>query len=146
MLFPHVSVRFVERIKHINWSTLIFVVIFFKAFTSFTLETLSIMIIVFILMISDILYLIDILLGLYSKTEGRCTGIIQKEKDRNGQKKIYYEIYVTDVVNKRELKFKLYKYCNYNEEDYLKVIHGGLSKKVIKVDPDNFCNFFKDYL
>ena len=83
-------------------------------------------------------------MGLYSETEGKCTGIILKERKINGERKIYYEIYVTDVVNKRELKFKVYKYCNYNEGDYIKLIHGGLSKKVIKVNHDNPCKFFRE--
>ena len=134
MLFPHVSVSLGERIKHINWFILIFILIFFKSFTSFTSEILPMMIIIFILILSEILYFIDVLLGLYSETEGKCTGIVLKERKRNGQRKIYYEVYVTDVVNKRELKFKVYKYCNYNEGDSLKLIHGGLSKKVIKVN------------
>lgn len=142
MLFPHVSVSLGERVKHINWFILIFILIFFKSFTSFTSEILPMMIIIFILILSEILYFIDVLLGLYSETEGKCTGIVLKERKRNGQRKIYYEVYVTDVVNKRELKFKVYKYCNYNEGDSLKLIHGGLSKKVIKVNSDKLCNFF----
>lgn len=144
MIFPRVSVSFSERIKHINWFIIIFILIFFKSFTSFTSEILPMMIIIFILMISEILYFIDVLLGLYSETEGKCTGIVLKETNRNGKRKIYYEVYVTDVVNKRELKFKVYKYCNYNEGDSLKLIHGGLSKKVIKVNSNNLSNFFRD--
>ena len=146
MISPHVSVRFIERIKHINWPILIFIIILFKAFTSFKSEAFPIIIIIFILIISDILYLIDVMLGLYSKTEGICTGVVKKERDGSGKKRIYYEIYVTDAINKRELKFKVYKHCNYNEGDNIEVIHGGLSKKVIKVEPDNFCNLFRDYL
>lgn len=146
MIFPHVYVSLGERIKHINWFILIFILILFKGFGSFTSEILPMMIIIFILMLSEILYFIDVLLGLYSETEGKCTGIVLKERNRRGRRQIYYEVYVTDVINKRELKFKVYKYCNYNEGDDIKLIHGGLSKKVIKVNNDKFCNFFRYYL
>ena len=146
MIFPHVYVSLGERIKHINWFILIFILILFKGFGSFTSEILPMMIIIFILMLSEILYFIDVLLGLYSETEGKCTGIVLKERNRRGRRQIYYEVYVTDVINKRELKFKVYKYCNYNEEDDIKLIHGGLSKKVIKVNNDKLCNFFRYYL
>lgn len=146
MIFPHVYVSLGERIKHINWFILIFILILFKGFASFTSEILPMMIIIFILMLSEILYFIDVLLGLYSETEGKCTGIVLKERNRRGRRQIYYEVYVTDVINKRELKFKVYKYCNYNEGDDIKLIHGGLSKKVIKVNNDKLCNFFRYYL
>ena len=146
MIFPHVYVSLGERIKHINWFILIFMLILFKGFGSFTSEILPMMIIIFILMLSEILYFIDVLLGLYSETEGKCTGIVLKERNRRGRRQIYYEVYVTDVINKRELKFKVYKYCNYNEGDDIKLIHGGLSKKVIKVNNDKLCNFFRYYL
>ena len=146
MIFPHVYVSLGERIKHINWFILIFILILFKGFGSFTSEILPMMIIIFILMLSEILYFIDVLLGLYSETEGKCTGIVLKERNRRGRRQIYYEVYVTDVINKRELKFKVYKYCNYNEGDDIKLIHGGLSKKVIKVNNDQLCNFFRYYL
>ena len=146
MIFPHVYVSLGERIKHINWFILIFILILFKGFGSFTSEILPMMIIIFILMLSEILYFIDVLLGLYSETEGKCTGIVLKERNRRGRRQIYYEVYVTDVINKRELKFKVYKYCNYNEGDDIKLIHGGLSKKVIKVNNDKLCNFFRYYL
>lgn len=146
MIFPHVYVSLGERIKHINWFILIFILILFKGFGSFTSEILPMMIIIFILMLSEILYFIDVLLGLYSETEGKCTVIVLKERNRRGRRQIYYEVYVTDVINKRELKFKVYKYCNYNEGDDIKLIHGGLSKKVIKVNNDKLCNFFRYYL
>ena len=146
MIFPHVYVSLGERIKHINWFILIFILILFRGFGSFTSEILPMMIIIFILMLSEILYFIDVLLGLYSETEGKCTGIVLKERNRRGRRQIYYEVYVTDVINKRELKFKVYKYCNYNEGDDIKLIHGGLSKKVIKVNNDKLCNFFRYYL
>jgi len=146
MIFPHVYVSLGERIKHINWFILIFILILFKGFGSFTSEILPMMIIIFILMLSEILYFIDVLLGLYSEIEGKCTGIVLKERNRRGRRQIYYEVYVTDVINKRELKFKVYKYCNYNEGDDIKLIHGGLSKKVIKVNNDKLCNFFRYYL
>lgn len=130
MLSPHVSVSFGERIKHINWFVLIFVVPLVK---SFTLEALPMLIIVSTLMLSDILYFIDAIFGLYSETEGICTGIVEKERGGEGSpRERYYEVYVTDVVNRREIKFKVDNYFSYREGDSIKLIHGGLSKKVIK--------------
>ncbi|WP_411167441.1 hypothetical protein ACH36K_09750 [Clostridium sp. MB05] len=127
MLVPHVSVSFTERIKHINWIGLIFILPFLG---DFRLVYIPMMVIAFIFIISDTLYFVDAILGLYTETEGICTGIVMKEGNRG--RSIYYEVYVTDFSNKREIKFRVYDYCNYNEYDVVKLTHGGLSKKVIE--------------
>ena len=136
MLTPHVSVRFNERINNINWFSIIVIAPFFKGFT---LETVPIMLIIFILSISDILYFVDVIFGLYTETEGTCTGIIMKQSSSRSSRyrRIYYEVYVTDFLNKREVKFRVDDYCYHNEGDVIKVIHGGLSKKVIETKVSN---------
>lgn len=127
MLVPHVSVSFIERIKHIDWIGLIFILPFLSGFR---LVYLPMMIIALMFTISDILYFVDAIFGLYTETEGICTGVIRQQGSR-GSRRIYYDIYVTDFSNKREIKFRLYDYCNYNDYDVIKLIHGGISKKVI---------------
>lgn len=132
MLLPHVSVSFSERVKHIDWIALIFVLPLFR---DFTIEAIPILIIILAFSISDIVYFLDVFFGIYTETEGTCTGIVMKESSRRSGRvtRIYYEVYVTDFLNKREIKFRIYDYCFYNEGDTLKVIHGGLSKKVLDV-------------
>lgn len=132
MLVPHVSVSSTERIKHINWiglMTLILLII------NFRLDPIYMMgfTIFIIFLISDVLYLLDFIFGLYTETEGICTGVLMKQKLK-GPRRIYYEVYVTDFSNKREIKFTVFDYCNYNEQDVIKIIHGGLSKIVINVN------------
>lgn len=126
MIHPHVSVSFIERIKHIDWIVLIFILPFSG---KFRLEYIPAVVIAFIFIISDVLYFIDAIWGLYTDTKGICTGVVMKS-GRRGRRN-YYEVFVTDFENKRELKFRVYDYCNYNENDVLQLIHGGLSKKVI---------------
>lgn len=129
MLVPHVSVSFSERVRHINWFSIIFILLFTKDFTT---EGIPMLIIILVFLISDIIYILDMFFGLYTETEGICTGIIMKERGKRSRR-IYYEVYVTDFFNKREIKFKVDDYCGYNEGDGLKLIHGGLSKKVVEV-------------
>ena len=71
MIVPHVSVSFTERIKHMNLLTLIFIL---PLFSDFNLIAVPIMIIIFMFTISDVLYFIDAIFGLYAETEGICTG------------------------------------------------------------------------
>ena len=127
MILPHVSVSFTERIKHIDLIGLIFMLPFLG---DFRLVYIPMMVIASIFIIPDILYFVDAILGLYTETEGICTGIIMKIGSRG--RRGYHEGYVTDFLNKREIKFRVYDYCNYNENDIIKIIHGGLSKKVIE--------------
>ena len=129
MLVPHVSVSFSERVRHINWFSIIFILLFTK---DFTIQGIPMLIIILVFLISDIIYILDMFFGLYTETEGICTGIIMKERGKRSRR-IYYEVYVTDFFNKREIKFKVDDYCGYNEGDGLKLIHGGLSKKVVEV-------------
>lgn len=129
MLVPHVSVSFSERVRHINWFSIIFIFLFTK---DFTVQGIPMLIIILVFLISDIIYILDMFFGLYTETEGICTGIIMKERGKRSRR-IYYEVYVTDFFNKREIKFKVDDYCGYNEGDGLKLIHGGLSKKVVEV-------------
>lgn len=127
MITPHVSVSFTERIRNINLIALIFIL---PLFSDFNLVAIPIKIIICMFTISDFLYFIDAILGLYTETEGICTGIVMKETSRPRRR--HFEVYVTDFLNKREIKFRVYDYCNYNEYDVIKLTHGGFSKKVIE--------------
>ena len=127
MLVPHVSISFTERIKHIDWIGLIFILPFSD---EFRLVYIPMMIIASIFIIPEALYFVDAILGLYTETEGICTGIVMKMRSRG--RSGYHEVYVTDFLNKREIKFRVYDYCNYKENDVIKITHGGLSKKVIE--------------
>jgi hypothetical protein len=75
MIIPHISVRFTERIKQINLIGLIFIL---PLFSKFNLVDIPIMIIICMFTILDALYFIDAILGLYTETEGICTGIVMK--------------------------------------------------------------------
>lgn len=131
MLLPHVSVSFGERIKNIDWYLTIFIMVFtYPFFIEFHLEFLPFLAVVVIFLGKNIVYILDVIFGIYTETEGICTGVVMKEKTKGGRR-IYYEIYVTDFEKKREIKFKQYDYCCYSENDLLKLTHGGLSKKVI---------------
>ena len=127
MLVPHVSVNFTERIKYIDLIGLIFILPFLG---EVRLVYIPVMIIASLFIIPDALYFVDAILGLYTETEGICTGVVMKMGSRRSRG--YHEVYVTDFLNKREIKFRVYDYCNYNENDVVKVIHGGFSKRVLK--------------
>lgn len=131
MLLPHVSVSFGERIKNIDWYLTIFIMVFtYPFFIEFHLELLPFLAIVFIFLGKNIVYILDVIFGIYTETEGICTGVVMKEESKGGRR-IFYEIYVTDFEKKREIKFKQYNYCSYSENDPIKLVHGGLSKYVI---------------
>lgn len=129
MLVPHVSVSFNERIKYIDLIGLIFILPFL-GLGEFRLVYIPLIIIFSLFIIPDALYPVDAILGLYTETEGICTGVVMKMGTTRSRG--YHEVYVTDFLNKREIKFRVYDYCNYNENDVVKVIHGGLSKRVLK--------------
>lgn len=131
MILPHVSVSFVERIKSINWYLTIFIVLFiYPLLFEFTVVYLPFLAVVFMFCGKNIVYILDVILGIYTETEGICTGVVMKEKSK-GSRRIYYEIYVTDFEKKREIKFTQYDSCSYSENDPIKLVHGGLSKYVI---------------
>lgn len=63
MLVPHVSVSFSERVRHINWFSIIFILLFTK---DFTIQGIPMLIIILVFLISDIIYILDMFFGLYT--------------------------------------------------------------------------------
>ncbi|MGL5150126.1 MAG: hypothetical protein ACRC7N_06040 [Clostridium sp.] len=126
MATPHVSVPVGKRINNINYYNLIIIGVFFIAIKPNDL--LGIFVFGGISLI-ELFYIADLIFGIFTETEGKCTGVVWKEQSRSHR--TYYEIYVTDFKNRREIKFRVYDYCKYNEGDNIRVIHGGLSKRVI---------------
>ena len=129
MMSPRVSVSIGDRIKNINLFLCIFCGIGISQGV-FNLDNIIFTFILLIISIPEILYFIDIILGTYTETEGECTGVVMKERSKS--RRVYYEIYVTDYENERELKFKEEDYTYCKEGEIIKVIHGGFSKKVIE--------------
>lgn len=98
-----------------------------------------------------LLYLIDMCFGLFIEMNGMCIGKIKKEISKkndldaggglavslDNKRYYYYAVYITDFKKKREIKMLL-KECDFIEEgkEYT-VIHGLLSKRVIKVNGVN---------
>lgn len=125
-IYPHVYVPFKKRLKGIRVFNWIFMLIWILSCKGNIILS-SFIIIVFL---SDILYIIDIVLGLYTKTTGLCTAINSYE--RKGV--IYYTAYITDYENKREIKVKTRDICYISERDMVTVVYSSIGKKVIEVE------------
>ncbi|MGL4991585.1 MAG: hypothetical protein ACRC57_10565 [Sarcina sp.] len=127
ILTPHVSVDFGERLKNVNWF-MVFCIFLIAGRISFDMGDIPILVFLAFIFGKEIIYSLDIILGLYAKTEGVCTGVVE----RSERSRTYYDVYVTDFSNKREIKFKIYDECFFKEQDNIRLIHGSISKKVIK--------------
>lgn len=123
---PHVKVSFKERVKGIRFIYIMFLLIWWRG----SIDFFSILII--LLSSKELIYLLEVPLGLYTKTTGLCTGVV--EKSRSKSNRVYYEVYVTDYENNNEVVFKVDEYCYIKERDTVTIIHGAISKKVIKVE------------
>lgn len=138
MLVPHVSISFNERIKYSGLSIvfLSFALLMGVLLNDPTEMHIRMLVILVILIgFPYILFLVEAIFGLFTKTEGICTRIVIREggvKEPVSYGSVYYEVYVTDFAKKREVNF-IEKYrCKYKEGDVVNVIHGGLTKSVIK--------------
>lgn len=89
ILVPHVSVSFTERIKYIDLIGLIFILPFLG---EVRLVYIPVMIIASLFIIPDALYFVDAILGLYTETEGICTGVVMKMGSTRSRR--YHEVYV----------------------------------------------------
>lgn len=127
ILTPHVSIDFGERLKNVNWF-MMFCIFLVAGRISFNIGEIPILVFLAFIFGKEIIYFIDIILGLYAQTDGVCTGIVE----RSERTRTYYDVYVTDFSNKREIKFKIYDECFFKEQDNIRLIHGSISKKVIK--------------
>lgn len=123
---PHVKVNFKERVKGIQFFSIFLLLIWWRGRFDF------ISILVLLLFIKDLIYLVEVPLGLYTRTTGLCTGVVEKEYSKS--RRVYYTVYITDYEKNNELVFKVDKYCYIKERDTVTVIHGAISKKVINVE------------
>lgn len=88
-----------------------------------------------LVIIPEILCFIEMIFGLYTVTEGICTGVVRKENSKS--RRIYYEVYVSDFEKKRELVIKQYDYCYIRDLDRVIVTHGCFSKRVMDIKTSN---------
>lgn len=130
MLTPYVSVKFDERFKNINWVAVLWAILLLSK-VSFSIDDIHIIVLWWLMFGKDAFYFIDFVFGTYAQTEGICTGVVEKKEGR-GSGRVYYVVYVTDFSNKREFRFKVYDYCNYKNQDNIRLVHGGFSKKIIR--------------
>ena len=141
------KVTFKERFKRFNLvGFLIFLVLCILSIYDWVFIAL-ILVLLGGLLGHPILYLIDMSLGLFIEMRGLCTGKIKKEVNKkhdldtggglsvsvDNKRNYFYSVYITDFKKKREIKMML-KECDFIEEgkEYT-VVHGFLSKRVIKV-------------
>lgn len=124
-VYPRVKVKWEDRIHRIRKYNIFVLVILFLA--RFRLGAYLFLII----FIPDIIYFIEIIFGLYTKTSGICTGII----DVTSSKSIIpvYKVYITNYETEEEITFRVRNYCYVQERDEVVVVHGIISKRAIEV-------------
>lgn len=81
-----------------------------------------------------IITLIENIFNLFTSIDGMCTGIYEQST----RTRRYYNIIVTDYKNKREIKVKIDSSFYIKEGDYLSVVHGIFSKRLISINSINF--------
>ena len=95
-------------------------------------------------LIKNLLILIEAIFGLYTFTEGKCTGVIEKSIRKRIKRsdipirftltKVYYDIILTDYTNKREIKIISDVNYGFSEMDNIMAIHGIFSKDTISIN------------
>lgn len=132
-IFWRMKIRFYPRIK-VNWKDRL------NRIRKYNLFVLVILILVkfewatylfIIFFISDIIYFIEIIFGLYTKTSGICTGIIDITSSKSNIQ--VYKVFITNYETEEEITFKVRNYCYIQERDEVVVVHGMISKRVIEV-------------
>lgn len=122
---PHIKVKWKDRINRVRWIKLLLIIFLLSGY--FDKEFY----IFLILFIPDFIYFFEVLFGLYTKTSGICTGVVETTK---GSTKIpVYRIYITDYENEYEIAFSVRDYCYIAERDELVVVHSMITKRVIEV-------------
>lgn len=123
--YPHMKVKWKDRIDRIRWLKLFLIIFLLSGYFD---REFYIFLIIFI---PDLIYFFEILFGLYTKTSGICTGIVETTK---GSTKIpIYKIYVTDYENEYEIVFSVRDYCYIAERDEVVVVHSMITKRVIEI-------------
>ncbi|MCR1950886.1 hypothetical protein NSA50_07405 [Clostridium sp. DSM 100503] len=122
---PHIKVKWKDRINRVRWIKLLLIIFLLSGY--FDKEFY----IFLILFIPDFIYFFEVLFGLYTKTSGICTGVVETTK---GSTKIpVYRIYITDYENEYEISFSVRDYCYIAERDEVVVVHSMITKRVIEV-------------
>lgn len=122
---PHVDVKWKDRVDRIRWIKLLLIIFLLSGYFD---REFYIFLIIFI---PDFIYFFEVLFGLYTKTSGICTGIVETTK---GYTKIpVYKIYITNYENEEEITFRVRDYCYISERDEVVVVHSMITKRVIEV-------------
>lgn len=144
---PFERVSFKDR--HLRSFNIVYCVFYLYIFLSHPIFNLF-TIIFLIVYIRCCLAILEYILGLYTSMIGTCTGIKQVEEGPRHhhnhnegltiniggarRRSRYWEVYITDFHNKREIVYKTYKQPYIYEGDEAKVIHGMFSKEVILIN------------
>lgn len=123
--YPHVKVKWDDRIHRIRKYNILALIILFSG--GFKLGAFVFLII----FIPDIIYFIEVIFGLYTKTSGICTGIIDVTSSKS--RIPVYKVYITNYETEEEITFRVRNYCYIQERDEVVVVHGIISKRVIEV-------------
>ena len=123
--YPHMKVKWNDRIHRVRKYNILFLIILF--FGRFEITAFWFLII----FIQDIIYFLEVILGLYTKTTGICTGIIDVTSSKS--RIPVYKVYITNYETEEEITFKVRNYCYIQERDEVVVVHGAISKRVIEV-------------
>lgn len=122
---PHIKVKWKDRINRVRWIKLLLIIFLLSGY--FDKEFY----IFLILFIPDFIYFFEVLFGLYTKTSGICTGVVETTK---GSTKIpVYKIYITDYENEYEIAFSVRDYFYIAERDEVVVVHSMITKRVIEI-------------
>lgn len=70
--------------------------------------------------------------GLYTTSEGTCTGIVETTHGENSSRPLF-KVYVTNYERKEEISFKVLDYCYLSEMENVVILHSAITKRVIKV-------------
>ena len=144
--------RTIERIpfkeRHLRAFNIVYCVFYLYIFLKY--PVLNLFNIIFLIMyIRCCLAILEYILGLYTSMIGTCTGVKEFEHsphhDHNHdggvtiniggtRRSRYWEVYITDFRNKREIVYKTYKQPYIYEGDEAKVIHGIFSKEVVSMN------------
>lgn len=88
-----------------------------------------------IIIITILMPIIERKLELYTEIYGIITGIEKGKYERfNGEYIEYYNVYVTDFINEREIKVRVRTIDALENAQELRIYHGAITKTVLKVD------------
>lgn len=137
------KIPFIYRLNKIITSTFMVFMSSLFLILFFLLKSLLIILVIYFL-IKNLLILIEAIFGLYTSTEGKCTGVMEKSRRKRIRSsqlpigftftKVYYEIVLTDYNHKREIEIISDESYGLSEMDNLMAIHGIFSKDAISIN------------